>query len=1023
MGERKELIKKGINSLRRKGLKSTYISFRRWIMKPKDRAENLICKNDEDAMEEYIDYIESVQKANFTKNSELFIPISKTDHQRTDNETKLIAFYLPQYYQMEVNNKYHGQGFTEWTNVTQAMPQFTGHYQPHIPYDVGFYDLTTVSALKRQAELAKKYGIYGFCMHWYWFSGERTMEVPPQILLQHPEIDIKYCFDWATENWTSAWDGGTKDIIFEQKLEEGDEKRFIEDLLPYFKDERYIKINGKPVLTIYRCDMFPKERFVKAVTKMRELVKGEGFPDLYLMLTNRVFEGNAKEWGFDALVEFPPSYIYPLCKRYHYEGYINPDLKADIFDIKPFVESGEYIRKYDSDVVFRSALVSFDNTSRRATSGCQIIANDSPEVYEKWLTGLIEDSYANHTTDENIVFINSWNEWAEGSHLEPDMKYGYAYLQATRDALEKTRGIKTDIVEKKIESKKKEGITPIKIYIHCIESMGDIVASEPVIRYLKNKYSDIKIVWMVKKPFRDVVAYNSYIDEIIEVSCLGESMDLLKKISKGKENVIVDLHFDGRGCSTTKRYHSNLNNPMVNEKTYLNYGSLLANFCLSAGLPPIDDAPRFYLNPEMKLPDNLPKEYVVFHCKSAESTKDWDDNKWNVLAHDLMEIGISIVEIGLKPVVRNRSRLYYDMTNNHDLQQIALIIKNANCFFGVDSGFAHFANCFGVYGILIFGKYKNFSKPMMYSGKYADGSNATIIYAENDAPAKEVEEKLVYNTYQKVFGLVDDNNIKSSIGNNSIQEQQTIIENDVILLSEDDFKNQLSDYTPFTKPNVDMGGTYGNITYSQFGDDLVIINLFNIIGISKPSYLDIGAHHPYVMSNTALLYDMGARGINIEADKNLILAFIAERPEDKNINATIDSETRKACFYHIEKAPGCSTLVKRRADGFINEFPQYAPIDEQNVNTVTIDKIVSQYCEGIYPDFLNLNVGGNEYEILSSSDLIYSNGPSIVDVEIDKDQHEELEKMMQENGYFFFIRLGVNDIYIRDKYKENFGKE
>lgn len=1007
------LAHRGLSSLKHNGVKRTYGLFINWLHRVNGNRDVLVRVNSEEARAEYIDYLEKQQMINFSKNSPDFVPITKSVHYPAKNETKLIAFYLPQYYQMEVNNKYHGQGFTEWSNSSQAIPQFTGHYQPHIPYDVGYYDLTTISALKRQAELAKMYGIYGFCMHWYWFSGERTMEEPPKILLEHPEIDIHYCFDWATENWTSAWDGGNKGIIFEQKLDEDDEEKFMQDILPYMHDERYIKIDGRPVLSIYRCDMFEKERFVKALNRMREIAKAEGFPDLYLMLTNREYNGNVKDLGFDALVEFPPAYIYPQAERYKYSGYMNPNFKPDMFDITKYIEEGKFLQKYGQNEYFRSALVSFDNTSRRATTGCQLIMNDTPELYEKWLTALIEESKAIHSGDSDIVFINSWNEWAEGSHLEPDMKYGYAYLQATKNALENARDLQDDIVESKIEKLIKSGVKDINIYIECIESMGDIVASEPVVRYLKKKAPSSKITWIVKKPFESVVRFNPMIDEVKVVNSLGESMDYIDMLAKDEKNVIVNLHFDGRQCNVTYRYLSNPVNAIVNEKTYLNYGSLLESFCLSAGMKTLDEAPKFYLDPSVNLPNELPEKYVVFHCKSAEATKDWLDSKWNALAYDFVKMGIHVVEIGLEAIIRNRDSHYHDLTNIHDLQQIAKIIQNAQCFIGVDSGFAHFANAFGVYGILIFGKYKNFCKPMMYTGAYKDGSNARIIYADNDAFASEVEEKEVLDAYIQKY--MPEFVKRESSDENSKNEKNVLKQAD-----NSEFEKEIKNYIPFEYSVTDIGGLFGNTTFSQFGDDLVIINIFERLGIKKPTFLDIGAHHPFVMSNTALLYKNGSRGINVEADKALIPAFIVERMDDTNVFACVDETEGKKTFYKIPKAPGCNTLVKNRVDSFINERPEFGPFEEENVETVTMDKIVMDFNDGVYPDFLNLNVGGNEYEILKSSKLLYSNGPAVIDVEVDDNDHDRLEGLMKENDYFFFFRVGVNDIYIRNNYKRCF---
>ncbi|MCR5566929.1 MAG: glycoside hydrolase family 99-like domain-containing protein [Clostridiales bacterium] len=696
---------------------------------------------------DYVHYLEDRQWVKYSGINPEFVPINPTDYRFTEDSARLIAWYLPQFYQFEVNNKYHGQGFTEWTNSSQALPQFTGHYQPHIPYDVGYYDLTNPDTMKRQAFLARKYGIYAFCFHWYWFSGVKTLELPAQILLEHKEIDIHFCFDWATENWTSAWDGGTKEIIFEQKIQDGDARKFMDDILPFMKDERYVRIDGRPVLTIYRCDMFPRKRFINMMNEMREIARQNGFPDLYLMLTNRENMGDVTEWGMDALVEFAPCFVYPLCGKMTPQGYVNPNFRGDLFDITPFIEKRSYLQTYKTAKVFRSALTGFDNTSRRATTGCQIIMNNTPEAYKKWLTGLLSESQVFHSREENIIFLNNWNEWAEGSHLEPDMRYGYAYLQATREAMEEIRPLDTGVIDRKIQENRQKGITENHYYIFCAESMGDIVAAEPIARCLKDRDPDGKIHWIVRKAFAEIVKYNPNIDETIEIEYLAQGMDLCKKLSRQQENIIVDTHFDGRMCSKTRKVHINKNNPQVNEGTYLYYGSLLASFCLSAGLPPVKEGPVFWQKPGVKLPDGLPGEYVVFHCRSAENTKDWTDEKWNYLAKWLMRDGVEIVELGFEPIVKTEDPKYHDLTNLRDLQVIAEVIRNARCLISIDSGFAHFANSFGVYGILIFGAYKNFEHPKMYTGGYAEG-NAAIIYpekAEDHALCVDVEQ--VYDAW------------------------------------------------------------------------------------------------------------------------------------------------------------------------------------------------------------------------------------------------------------------------------------
>ena len=737
------IIFRGLKCLNDRGFKYTFCRGIQYLYNFTN-VENILSNKKIDTTnkknKEYIEFLWKCERERYSNERPDFVDISTNDYVREKNSPKIIAWYLPQFYQMEVNNKYHGQGFTEWSNSSHTMPMFTGHYQPHIPYDVGYYDLMNPKTLERQAFLANKYGIYGFCFHWYWFSGIRTMEEPLKILLNNPNINIHYCFDWATENWTSAWDGGTKEVIFEQCIKDGDAKKLFDDLLPFFKDKRYIKIDNKPILSIYRCDMFDKKIFLKFISELRLLAKENGFPDLYIMLTNRVFEGDVTEWGLDALVEFPPCCLYGYTYRPNeLDVYTSPNLKADFFDVKPFIENKLYLRNYGSEEYYRSALVGFDNSARRATTGCQIILNNTPEAFESWIKDLLLESKYIHNTENNIVFINSWNEWAEGSHLEPDMKYGYAYLQAVKNALETYDAFNTKYVENKLHNI----VGNPHFYINCIESMGDIIASEPIVRYLHSLNNNASISWIVKRQYEDIVKYNPLIKEVITVNCLNEADIICEKLNKDTNNIIIDCHYDGRICSNTKTIHHNTINPRVNEKTYLYFDSLLESFCLTAGIPKIDETPKFYLKEFAENDLELPNKYIVVHCKSAEQTKDWDNKKWNELVSELINLGFNIVEIGLDSIIRTKSKRYYDLTNIHDIQVIARIIKEADYFISIDSGFAHIANAFNVTSLVILGQYKNFQDYNVYTGNFKKGINLKLVNAKTGlAIHVEVDEVL-----------------------------------------------------------------------------------------------------------------------------------------------------------------------------------------------------------------------------------------------------------------------------------------
>ena len=381
-------------------------------------------------------YIEEISNRNANP-SPLFVPLLSKKKKFTSKDIKLIAFYLPQFHTFPLNDAWYGKGFTEWTNVTKAIPQFTGHYQPRLPIDTGFYDLNDIKVMQRQVELATLYGIHAFCFHYYWFSGERLMEMPIFNWLKHPEIDFPFCLNWANENWGKLWDGGTKEVFYKQELKEGDDEKFFNDILPFFKDNRYIKIDGKPLLTIYRPHLFTIERTNKFTKIMREKARENGFPDLYILGVNSAFfSGDPREWGLDGLLEFPPHGMGANgIQEKEISTYINPLFKGGIRDGKDYIEKRRYLVPKPDYKLFKGVCPSWDNTARKAYSGAAVIDGISPALYQEWLENCITYTREAHIQNERFIFINAWNEWAEAAHLEPCIRYGYAYLQATHQAL------------------------------------------------------------------------------------------------------------------------------------------------------------------------------------------------------------------------------------------------------------------------------------------------------------------------------------------------------------------------------------------------------------------------------------------------------------------------------------------------------------------------------------------------------------------------------------------------------------
>ncbi len=356
---------------------------------------------------------------------------------------RAIAFHLPQFHPIEENDVFWGKGFTEWTNVTQAKPRFKTHYQPHLPSDLGFYDLRLEETRLAQEEYAKSCGLSGFCYYHYWFQGKRVLNEPLDRKLANKKEEFPFMICWANENWTRNWDGQFQHVLLEQKYSDEDDLLHFEDFLRYFKDDRYIKVEGKPVLMIYRTTLFPD--IAKTAAIWRQLAIQNGLPGLYLMAVKGIskVKANPETFGFDALVDFQPDFTSAYQQR-------NPSMLENIlskFGLNQNKLSENRVLDYDDlvqkgikatwpDTQFYPCVCpSWDNSARRKTDAT-IFENATPEKYGAWLIAILK-RFKPYSKDENFVFINAWNEWAEGNHLEPCKKWGKQYLEQTAQALEK----------------------------------------------------------------------------------------------------------------------------------------------------------------------------------------------------------------------------------------------------------------------------------------------------------------------------------------------------------------------------------------------------------------------------------------------------------------------------------------------------------------------------------------------------------------------------------------------------------
>ena len=364
-----------------------------------------------------------------------------------NDKPRLISFYLPQFHPIPENNHWWGKGFTEWTNVARARPLVKGHYQPHLPAELGFYDLRLPETRLAQANLARQYGIFGFCYYHYWFNGKRLLQRPFDEVLKSGEPDFPFCVCWANENWTRRWNGEEQDVLMKQTYSAADDLAHIRALIPSFQDPRYIKINGRPLILVYRVSSLPQPRQTADIWR-QEAIRA-GFPDLYLctVVSLAALDFDPTSIGFDAAVDFPPNCnhrtqpIKPIRCRFR-----KLDRQARRFFRDPYCEHA--ILRY-SDLatnimnrpepqykLFPCVAPGFDNSARRK-SGASIYVGSTPEVYRKWLDRSINQTQRRfENRDERLVFVNAWNEWAEGNHLEPDQKWGHRYLEETKSALE-----------------------------------------------------------------------------------------------------------------------------------------------------------------------------------------------------------------------------------------------------------------------------------------------------------------------------------------------------------------------------------------------------------------------------------------------------------------------------------------------------------------------------------------------------------------------------------------------------------
>ena len=352
-------------------------------------------------------------------------PIEGAQADGAGDRIRLIAFFLPQFHPIPENDLWWGKGFTEWSNVTQAQPLFDAHYQPHLPADLGFYDLRLKAARHEQIAMARQYGIDGFCYYYYWFSGTRILNRPLDDMLSDPESAMPFCLCWANENWTRRWDGGEHEVLLEQQHLPEDDLDFIKSVVPFLQDPRYICIEGAPVLIVYRAQDLPNP--IRSIEVWREHCESVGIGRIHVSAALTFDNEDYSRYGFDSGIQFPPH--NRSCANINSQIDFDTPFHGSVVEYSAFAEC--YLnRTYPGRNVFRTVCPSWDHTPRIG-SWSFLTLNATPANYEYWLSESISRTRRDYPGEERFVFVNAWNEWAEGCHLEPDQRFGRQFLEAT----------------------------------------------------------------------------------------------------------------------------------------------------------------------------------------------------------------------------------------------------------------------------------------------------------------------------------------------------------------------------------------------------------------------------------------------------------------------------------------------------------------------------------------------------------------------------------------------------------------
>ena len=345
---------------------------------------------------------------------------------------RAFAWYLPQFHPIRENDAWWGKGFTEWTNVGKAMPLFPAHVQPRVPADLGYYDLRIADVMAEQAALARRFGFEGFAVYYYWFAGHRLLERPVDNLLERPDIDFPFFLCWANENWTRRWDGAENEVLMKQEHSSEDDLAMIADIARYMQDPRYVRIGGKPLFVVYRPGLLPEVS--RTLARWRAHCREAGIGEIVIGAVVSFGYSSASADGFDLEIEFPP---HNLTKLRQVTSDVMSDAKGfsgHVFDYDSYVEEAAKPGRDGTCPQIRGIMPQWDNTARRGQRAT-IFHGSTPARFQRLFEEITEDTLERNAPDHQVVIVNAWNEWAEGTYMEPDASWGHAYINAASRAL------------------------------------------------------------------------------------------------------------------------------------------------------------------------------------------------------------------------------------------------------------------------------------------------------------------------------------------------------------------------------------------------------------------------------------------------------------------------------------------------------------------------------------------------------------------------------------------------------------